>query len=100
MAILQGGSTILASPIAKQTKKKGRVFIKALRNIQAGEELNYDYGLVIDEPYTAKLKADYQCLCGAKKCRGTLLAPKEKDEDDAKSDSTKKKGKRKSKHKK
>lgn len=55
---------------------EGRVFIRALRNIQAGEELFYDYGLVIDEPYTAKLKADYPCWCGSKHCRGTLLAPK------------------------
>lgn len=54
----------------------GRVFIKALRNIPAGEELNYDYGLIIDERYTAKLKADYPCWCGASTCRGTLLAPK------------------------
>jgi SET domain-containing protein len=53
-----------------------RVFIRALRNIQAGEELFYDYGLVIDEPYTAKLKADYPCWCGSPRCRGTLLAPK------------------------
>ena len=53
-----------------------RVFIKAIRNIKAGDELNYDYGLVIDEPYTKKLKAEYQCLCGAKNCRGTMLAPK------------------------
>ena len=54
----------------------GRVFIKALRNIKAGEELNYDYGLILDEPYTKKLKAEYPCWCGSKKCRGTLLAPK------------------------
>ena len=54
----------------------GRVFIKALRNIKAGEELNYDYGLIIDERYTPKLKAEYPCWCGAKTCRGTLLAPK------------------------
>jgi len=54
-----------------------RVFIKALRDIKAGEELNYDYGLVLDEPYTKELKAQYQCLCGAKKCRGTMLAPKD-----------------------
>jgi SET domain-containing protein len=53
-----------------------RVFIKAVRNIKAGEELNYDYGLVIDEPYTKALKAQYLCLCGAKNCRGTMLAPK------------------------
>jgi SET domain-containing protein len=32
----------------------GRVFIKALRNIRAGEELNYDYGLIIDERYTPR----------------------------------------------
>ena len=54
----------------------GRVFIKALRNIAAGEELNYDYGLVIEERYTPKLKAEYPCCCGADQCRGTLLAPK------------------------
>jgi SET domain-containing protein len=43
---------------------------------KAGEELNYDYGLIIDEPYTKKLKAEYPCWCGSKSCRGTLLAPK------------------------
>ena len=56
----------------------GRVFIKALRDIAPGEELNYDYGLIIDERYTPKLKAEYPCWCGAKACRGTLLAPKRK----------------------
>jgi SET domain-containing protein len=54
------------------------VFIRALRNIAAGEELFYDYGLVIDEPYTKALKAEYPCWCGAKQCRGTLLAPKKR----------------------
>ena len=59
-------------------EQEGRIFIKARRNITAGEELNYDYGLIIDERYTKKLKAEYPCWCGAKKCRGTLLAPKSK----------------------
>jgi uncharacterized protein len=59
-------------------EQEGRIFIKARRNIKAGEELNYDYGLIIDERYTKKLKAEYPCWCGAKKCRGTLLAPKNK----------------------
>jgi SET domain-containing protein len=54
----------------------GRIFIKALRDIAAGEELHYDYGLIIEERYTAKLKAEYPCWCGAASCRGTLLAPK------------------------
>jgi SET domain-containing protein len=57
-------------------EQEGRIFIKARRNITAGEELNYDYGLIIDERYTPKLKAEYPCWCGTKKCRGTLLAPK------------------------
>ncbi|HKB52561.1 MAG TPA: SET domain-containing protein-lysine N-methyltransferase [Ramlibacter sp.] len=63
-------------PNCEADEEDGRVFIKALRNIQPGEELSYDYGLIIDEPYTAKLKAEYPCRCGAKNCRGTLLAPK------------------------
>lgn len=54
----------------------GRVFIDALRDIEAGEELFYDYGLVIDERYTAKLKKEYACHCGSPNCRGTMLAPK------------------------
>jgi uncharacterized protein len=57
-------------------EEDGRIFIRAQRNIRAGEELNYDYGLVIDERYTPKLKAEYPCWCNAKDCRGTLLAPK------------------------
>jgi SET domain-containing protein len=54
----------------------GRVFIKARRKLKAGEELFYDYGLVIDERYTAKLKKDYECRCGQTGCRGTMLAPR------------------------
>lgn len=57
-------------------ERDGRIFITALRNIAAGEELNYDYGLIIEERYTPKLKADYPCWCGSDNCRGTLLAPK------------------------
>lgn len=52
----------------------GRIYIRALRNIHAGEELHYDYGLVIDAPLTPELKADYPCWCGSKSCRGTLLS--------------------------
>lgn len=63
-------------PNCEADEDDGRVFIKALRNIEPAEELSYDYGLIIDEPYTPKLKAEYPCWCGAKNCRGTLLAPK------------------------
>lgn len=62
-------------PSCEADEDGGRVFIKALRNIAAGEELSYDYGLTIDAKYTPKLLADYPCWCGAGNCRGTLLAP-------------------------
>jgi SET domain-containing protein len=66
------------NPNCEADEDNDRIFIKAIRNIKAGEELNYDYGLIIDEPYTKKLKAEYPCWCGAKNCRGTLLSPKER----------------------
>jgi uncharacterized protein len=58
----------------------GRIFIKAKRDIETGEELFYDYGLVIEGRISKKLKKDFECRCGAKKCRGTMLAlPEKKD---------------------
>lgn len=54
----------------------GRVFVVSLQPIGRGEELFYDYGLVIDARHTQKLKDEYKCLCGSKHCRGTMLAPK------------------------
>jgi SET domain-containing protein len=62
------------APNCEAKEMQGRVFIHAKRAIKAGEELFYDYGLVLDEPYTAQLKRDYQCLCGASRCRGMMLA--------------------------
>ena len=66
------------NPNCEADEENERIFIKALRNIKAGEELSYDYGLIIDEPYTKKLKAEYPCWCGHANCRGTLLSPKDR----------------------
>lgn len=57
-----------------------RVFIVAMRDIAAGEELLYDYSLVIDDEITDELKQNYRCLCGAAQCRGTMIAPLPEDE--------------------
>ena len=54
----------------------GRVFIRALHRLHPGDELFYDYGLVLDERITAKLKKQYACCCGAASCRGTMLGRK------------------------
>ena len=66
------------TPNCKPEVIEGRVFIKAKKDIPAGSELNYDYGLIIDEPITKKLMAQYPCWCGSAKCRGTLLAVQKK----------------------
>ena len=63
-------------PNCESDEVDGRVFIKSLRDLIAGEELFYDYGLTVAERYTKKLKAEYACYCGAETCRGTMLAPK------------------------
>lgn len=63
-------------PNCQADEVDGRVFIRALRALKPGDELFYDYGLVLDERQTAKLKRQYACHCGSRTCRGTMLAPK------------------------
>ena len=55
---------------------KDKVFIEAIRDIKAGEELTYNYGIVLDERHTPKLKKLWGCRCGAPNCTGTMLQPK------------------------
>jgi SET domain-containing protein len=64
------------TPNCEADEIDGRIFIKALRAIRPDTELFYDYGLIIDEPYTKKLKKQFECRCGTRGCRGTMLAPK------------------------
>ena len=54
-------------------EEKDRIFIDALRDIQAGEELFYDYALEIDEPITEESKKRFACYCHSPHCRGTML---------------------------
>ena len=63
-------------PNCEAEEDDGRIFIVALRRLQPGEELFFDYGLVLDERQTAKVRKRYECRCGARACRGTMLAPK------------------------
>ncbi|MBX3713839.1 MAG: SET domain-containing protein-lysine N-methyltransferase [Lysobacter sp.] len=55
---------------------KDKVFIEAIRNIKPGEELTYNYGIVLAERHTPKLKKIWECRCGSKNCTGTMLQPK------------------------
>jgi SET domain-containing protein len=60
----------------KGRRKRDRVIIETLREISAGEELCYDYGIQLEERHTARLKKIWACRCGSPKCTGTMLKPK------------------------
>lgn len=59
-------------------KRKDKIFIEAMRDIAEGEELTYNYGIVLAEAHTAKLKKLWACRCGSEHCTGTMLQPKPK----------------------
>jgi SET domain-containing protein len=46
----------------------GRIFVKAIRNIAAGEELTYEYNLHDSDD------EEGDCYCGAARCRGTMFS--------------------------
>jgi SET domain-containing protein len=59
------------NPNCETCEDEGRVWITAIKNIAAGEEITYDYCLYdggVDEA---------ACNCGAKKCRGTMYSKEE-----------------------
>lgn len=64
------------SPNCEALDDEGRIYIEAVRNIHPGEELTYDYNLLLEEPHTPAAKREYSCYCGEGRCRGTLLGKK------------------------
>jgi len=58
-------------PNCETEESKGRIYIRAIRDIAAGEELTYEYNLhdSDDEEGT--------CHCGVKNCRGTMFSQAE-----------------------
>ena len=52
-----------------------RVFIEAVRTIEPGEELTYDYQIQreVDDP--PDVDAIFACRCGSARCRGSMLWP-------------------------
>ena len=56
--------------------ENGRIWIDTIREVKPGEELAYDYAYVLDERHTPEAKRRFPCHCGARRCRGTILAKK------------------------
>jgi hypothetical protein len=59
------------APNCETEEYKGRVYIKAIRPIAAGEELVYEYNLHDSDDESA------DCYCGAPHCRGTMFSDDE-----------------------
>jgi hypothetical protein len=80
-------------PNCESVVEKRRVFIEALRGIEPGEEMTYDYQIYRDHDDPENIDEIFACRCGFANCRGTMLWPPEpKKKRRAKSSAKKKKG--------
>ena len=76
-------------PNCQTVNTNKRIFIEALRTIQPGEELAYDYQIQRDDDDAADVDVVFACRCGAKSCRGSMLeAPKKKRKSTSKRESS------------
>jgi SET domain-containing protein len=64
------------APNCEAVEDGDRIFIETLRAIRPGEELSYNYGIELEERHTPAMKRLYQCRCGARRCKGTILSAK------------------------
>jgi uncharacterized protein len=55
-----------------------RIFIEAIRTVEPGEELAYDYRIQRDDDDPADVDVIFACHCGAKDCRGSMLEARAK----------------------
>lgn len=65
-------------PNCEAVEEDKRIYIEAIKNIQPGVELCYDYGFEVDEEDIEEEVLRYPCRCGTRKCRGTILKVKRK----------------------
>jgi hypothetical protein len=64
-------------PNCESTTLNKRIYVEAVRTIQPGEELAYDYQIERDPEDPPNVDEIFACRCGAVKCRGSMLvAPK------------------------
>src|ERR1700742_2785678 len=64
-------------PNCESVVEKRRVYIEAIRAIEAGEEMTYDYQIYKEEGDPENIDEVFACRCGFANCRGTMLWPPE-----------------------
>jgi uncharacterized protein len=64
-------------PNCESVVEKRRVYIEAIRAIEPGEELTYDYQIYKEEGDPENIDEVFACRCGFANCRGTMLWPPE-----------------------
>jgi SET domain-containing protein len=64
------------TPNCEAIEEEGRIFIETIKKVALGEELTYDYNLILEERHTPAVKRAHACFCGTRRCRGTLLGVK------------------------
>jgi len=64
------------TPNCEAVQDEDRIFIESLRAIKKGEEITYDYHLIVPGKITDKIKKEYECFCGSPKCRHTQIDPR------------------------
>jgi uncharacterized protein len=62
-------------PNCESVIENSQVFIQALRPIEAGEELTYDYQIQREADDPPDIDAIFACRCGSARCRGSMLWP-------------------------
>jgi len=61
------------TPNCEAIQDGDQIFIESLRSIRPGEEITYDYHLVVEGKITDKVKKEYECFCGSPQCRHTQI---------------------------
>jgi SET domain-containing protein len=62
-------------PNCESVIENRRVFIDAIRTIEPGDELTYDYQIQREPDDPPDIDAIFACRCGFAGCRGTMLWP-------------------------
>jgi len=68
------------APNCESVIERGHIYIEALRTIEPGEELNYDYRIARERTDPPDIDTIFACSCGAEHCRGSMLWPRQRSE--------------------